>query len=1047
MSPRTSGAPRRDAFIGTCVALCFTASGFAALTYEVAWIRTSALVFGSTSLALSTVLAVFFTGWALGSRIFGRISRRTSRPLAWFAALEVGLAACGVLSPWVFGWVESVFGALYPSIDAGGGWVHGTRAVLIALVLLPPTILMGGTLPLLTRHFVATQDGIVAGVGALYGLNTLGGAIGCAVCGFWLIPELGVHAAILTAAAINVVVGVSVWTVAVRARVPVTAAGEGSPGELGGAAGLARTFVYALVFAAGFLALGNEIVWARYLALLIPNTVHTYTLTLTVVLAGIGLGAPLAAVIARRAGDHAFGFGLVQVVLGLVVFGLLLYPIDWWLHLAAGAAAGDTVRLVVLVVCLMAVPAVLLGMSFPLALRLIVDRPVAVGDAVGVLTLVNTAGGVLGSFAVGFFALPLLGLQATIVLSTGASVLVGIGAWFSSAASRSTRVMRAVGAVAIWAMLAAFCGVQLPQDLLARRGALLAFVEGRDANLAVVRVQGVKRLEIDGLWQGEDRRDHLMMSAHVPMLTHPDPKRVLVVGVGTGQAARRFLLYDVERLDCIEVEGEVFALLREHFDADWMGDARVRTRVEDGRSYVAHTRSRYDVVSIAVGQTFRPGVAAFYTEEFYREVKEALASGGSVSQFLPTQLLGVEELQALVAAFLRVFPQSMLWYNTEEMLLVGRATEALTLPAARLRLLTEEPRLREDLRFAYWGGPTEWLQREEVFLGGFLAGPRGLAAFAGAVEPYVEDRPWVEYSAARHQNTTARQHAALDRIEANLDDVDSFLGIARVAAARRATADMRQQNLSDLRAVILAREVEARRVASVAQAEAFLRKAVELNPRNVRIRRQLALLFLGRKRPAEAIEVLTGALRVDDASAASHNCMGNALMLSGASDAAVRHFERAIALDPNDATPYLNLGQARFRGKAYAAAVKCLQTCLERDPENADAHHWLGRSHHELGDVAAAVHHLEAALRFGAVALARARAELFADLVHELGADEALRFEALDDAGQIAHRRTTGLVRQDLRGRSRIHARRRLATDLVADLLLPRRTVGAAHRC
>ena len=178
------------------------------------------------------------------------------------------------------------------------------------------------------------------------------------------------------------------------------------------------------------------------------------------------------------------------------------------------------------------------------------------------------------------------------------------------------------------------------------------------------------------------------MAAHVPMLFHPDPKSVLVVGVGVGKTASRFLFYDVTRLDCVDIEPGLFDIVRMNFDSSWMNDRRVRLITEDGRNYINNSNSNYDVISIEVGQTFRPGISSFYTVDFYRHVRERLNRGGVVSQFIPINLINVAEFRSLVRTFLEVFPNSILWYNSAELLLIGSPSDRLILSSERLNSLS-----------------------------------------------------------------------------------------------------------------------------------------------------------------------------------------------------------------------------------------------------------------------------------------------------------------------------------------------------------------------
>ena len=404
-------------------AVCFFFSGFASLACEICWIRQSSLVFGVATLALSTVLAVFFGGLAAGSYAAGRWGTRLSNPLRAYAKLELLVGLLVILSPAAFQLADTIFGKFYWESQGIFWRLAMLRAGLLALVLCPPAVLMGATLPLFCRHFVRSHECISWSVGWLYGINTLGAAIGCGVCGFYFLPHWGVTRTLMTCGSINVLLGLTM----LRAKAPPVAESAPLVDERRHSGPIHRAYVIgALFFVTGFLALGNEILWARFLSLVLHNTVYTYTVTLTVVLVGIVIGSMAGAVIFDRLTNREFFFGATQVAIGLVVSMLLFAPADFrrqWI-----GPVGLSGQLVVAGMLLL-VPAILSGMTFPLAMRLACDHASQVSAGVGRLAALNTWGGILGSLAVGFVALPWLGLQHCVGITTGLSLAVGFSSW------------------------------------------------------------------------------------------------------------------------------------------------------------------------------------------------------------------------------------------------------------------------------------------------------------------------------------------------------------------------------------------------------------------------------------------------------------------------------------------------------------------------------------------------------------------------------------------------------------------------------------------
>jgi len=371
---------------------CFFLSGFTGLVYEVAWIRRASLVMGSTTWALSTVLATFFAGMALGSWLVGRWSQRVKRPIRLYGLLELGLGLAALISLPAFGWIEGIYGAAYRSavttqtdptgltwLTAGAqlGWV---QVSLIALVLLVPTFLMGGTLPLFCRQFVTASDKMMQNLGALYGVNTAGAVAGTLAAGFFLIPQFGVTGAVVLAVVVNVLIGVAalvtriapiVDTDLVRGNTPSVddkfAAGMASA-KSGQAAGYLWPIL--LFFNTGLVVVGAEVFWSRFLSLVIRDSVTTYTITLAVVLSGIVLGSLAISWLDRRnfLPEKSLPrlFGTLQILSAIAIILAMFLPARWWFGL------GDNLWPFF---CLMLPATLFSGASFPLANRIVLADP------------------------------------------------------------------------------------------------------------------------------------------------------------------------------------------------------------------------------------------------------------------------------------------------------------------------------------------------------------------------------------------------------------------------------------------------------------------------------------------------------------------------------------------------------------------------------------------------------------------------------------------------------------------------------------------------
>ena len=918
---RRSGAP---AVAVAPVVAALVVSGAAGLVHEIAWIRRAALVFGSTTHALSTVLAVFFGGLALGSAFFGRRSARAERPLVVFARLEAGIALLAVVSIPAFAAVDRLQAALWPLVEGSPVAIAVARILLVSVVLLPPSFLMGGTLPLVVAGVVREPQRIGRGVAWLYASNTAGATIGCAVAGLVLLPAIGIRATLGLGAALNLAAAALAYGTRGRSAV------RGHAGEPSARATGRVLPVALLFFGGGFAALGQEVLWTRFLALVVRVRAHTTTLVLVAVLAGIALGSLLAARLADRGKPLAPAFGALHVLHGIAALALFTLPPATWRGLE-----GDGLRIAALVL-----PATLLsGAAFPLGVRMVVDDPRLAGAGVGRLAAAGTLGGIVGSLTLGFLVLPWLGLARGALVTTGASVAVGVAAWLALVGGRRSAVP-ALAAVVVW-VLPWLSGVRVPRDFLAGPGEeLVAVREGLESNLAVLRRRGVLHLEVDRTWQGQDAPSHQLLAAHLPMLLAPSARSVLVVGIGPGQAAGAFLKHPgVERLECVDIEPGVFDVARAHFGGEaWMDDPRVTQVRADGRSHLAHSREAFDVVSLELGQLYRPGVATFYTRELYEHVAARLAPGGVVGQLLPIGFLEPGDFRSAVATFLAVFPEATLWYNTSELLLVGFHGRPARIDVEAVAERLAFGAVRADLAYRHWGGDEHRLDRLENVLGCFLAGPEELASLARGAALFTDDRPVLEVRARDGSEPEASEPAILELLRPHLAVLEEHAGGGLSPAAAAAAVAQRGRNLQALAVEPLLRRATGASGESDPEALRDLYDAVlAALPEHFGARRSLADLHsaAGRLEEARAAYGAALALRPDDGPA--HRGLGFALHRSGDVEGAVPHYRAALRADPGDAEAHNDLGAALAQGGDLEGALAHFETALRLRPDYGDA--------------------------------------------------------------------------------------------------------------
>jgi spermidine synthase len=832
--------------------ICFVLSGFAALVYEISWIRKASLVVGATSYAVSTVLGVFFGGLAIGSYLFGKRTREQRTPIRLYGKLEIGVGILCILSVFTLPLVESLYSSLYDSIQGGLFVALLIRAALVSICLLPPTILMGATLPLFCRQFIRHKNGVLNSISWLYGLNTLGAAAGAAVCGFALLPTIGVNASIFLAGGISIVAGGIMLVV----KLPDTAAHvekEKTPEESAQTKDKSRAM--GIVFAlSGFAAIGNEIIWTRFLTLIIENNVYTYTLTLTVILLGIVLGSLFVSMFTNDLRKSVFRFGVLQIITGIVTFAIIMAPAELvWINFMENIGTSSISQQLLLIGLIMLIPSILAGMAFPIGIRLATSGVTSAGAIVGRLSALNTFGGIIGSFVIGFLVLPKIGLEIAISLTAVCNVIAGFIVWMKL--DESKILQKRVGWILLVAI--AFVGIRLssnsfliertrvPFDMLRMGrtiptldGNNLAMVEGVNSFLTVVENGDIFELHIDKQWQGNSERTQQFMAGHIPSIVHGNPKSVCVVGLGTGQTAKRFLMHEIEQLDLVEIEEGLDPLLIRFFNGEWLADESIERQhteidliTEDGRNYLAHASAKYDIISIEVGQVFRPGIANFYTHEFYQQTRERLNDGGVISQFVPIEFLGLDEFRSVVRTFVQTYPNAQLWYNTSELLLLGinrdvNQAQVFTKDSIS-NALNRNDTVMKDLVYSHWGGKQHQLNNPTVFLSGFLANGQDLRAMSADGQLLVDDKPLLEYSSHPYLDF---HRPVLNQIRDHVSPVDNIINDISPSLSARCHV-LRNHNLAQIEAVAYTDTAKALfSIGHYDDAIAFMKHAIVIQP-------------------------------------------------------------------------------------------------------------------------------------------------------------------------------------------------------------------------
>ncbi|MDT7838922.1 fused MFS/spermidine synthase [Aquabacterium sp. OR-4] len=768
-APGPALRPRRHGLGATAL---MAASGFAGLGWQLLWTQQSAPWLGHESAAVLAVLAAFFGGLALGAGALGARIARSARPARWYAACEALIAAWGLLLLALMPLWGATALAL-TGVQPAPAWHWAVAFGGSFVLLLPATAAMGATLPAMAR--VTAQLGAAAdgpSIAALYAANTAGAVLGVLACAFWLLPELGLATTTGVCAALNAACAGAAWLGWRQAGSVGSAGSAGSPSSAGDASphpaspagtGMPPAAVSArptqpatrrrllgLLAATGLLGIGLEVAVVRVLSQVAENTVYTFALLLAVYLVGSALGAAAwARWGAPRPDAHALGNRLLLALAAACLLGGgSLWAAEPWQAAALAAlnaALGPGLLPALATEAWLALaafgpPTLVMGALF----SQLAARAQASGLGLGQALAANTLGAALAPAVVGVLLLPAVGAKATLLLlAAGYLLLASPQAWLRPGP---------------WlvATPAALLALAAPPLVFVDRPAGSQLLDYREGVLAAVSVvqdaQGVARLRINNRQQ-EGSSSSLQVDgrqALLPLLLHPAPRQVLMLGLGTGLTASAALQDPALQVEVVELLPEVIAAAR-HFHPAW-ADPRTAGRLQplaaDARRHVLATPRRHDVIVADNYHPARSGSAALYTVEHFRAVRARLAAGGLFCQWLPLHQMDHETLRSIVAAFRAVYPGgsallASLSLRTPVLGLVGHADDAARLDVARLRARLQGaaglPRPP-----AAFGLHDEW-----ALLGSFVAGPQALARLAGDAVPNTDDRPVVAWRAPR----------------------------------------------------------------------------------------------------------------------------------------------------------------------------------------------------------------------------------------------------------------------------------------------------------
>ena len=724
--------------------LLFVGSGCAALIYEIVWFQMLQLVIGASGISLGVLLGTFMGGMFLGSLFLPRFVPATRHPLRVYAAIEASIGILGLLLLVAIPGVSGVYGSLVPP----GLPSVFMRTLLCVLLLLPPTILMGATLPAVARYVEATPRG-VSWMGFFYGGNIAGAVLGCVLAGYYLLRVFDLPTATGVAVVLNLLVAVLALLVS-RVSPHKPRVEEGA--QEGPLFTAGRRAVYVGIALSGLTALGAEVVWTRLLSLMLGATTYTFSIILAVFLAALGVGSAVGSYLSRTIPNPRTALGLCQamVVLGvawtayLISSALPFWPINpsitaspWFLF---------QIDLVRVIFALLPAP-LLWGASFPLAVAAAAKEGQDSGRLMAGVYAANTVGAILGALGFSLLAIPQLGTQ-------DAQRLLMVLTVFSAAVLLAPRMVAprrwafALGGFGLAAYLVSHLAPVPPVLVAYGRYAptynppnALYVGEGINSSIAVTELaNGDRNIHVGGKvvasTEPQDMRLQRLLG-HMTALLAEEPRTVLVVGFGAGVTAGTFVTHpSVERIVIVEIEPLVTEVASGFFaqhNYNVLRDPRVELIHDDARHFLLTTDETFDLITADPIHPWMKGAAALYTQEYFELASKHLNPGGVITQWVPLYESTDEVVKSEMATFFEAFPEGVVWGNTKE----GQGYDLV------LSATDGTPRIDVDALTARLNRMDHTLVQESLSGVGYSSALELLSTYAGTARNLG---PWLEGS-------------------------------------------------------------------------------------------------------------------------------------------------------------------------------------------------------------------------------------------------------------------------------------------------------------
>lgn len=684
---------KSDLFILTSICACFLISGFAALLYQTAWMRQFSVVFGTSELAIATVLAAYMAGLALGAAIAARYVHKIVRPILYYGVLEGIIAVSAILVPVLLKLASSLYigvlGGQPEPPDASGLGQPLFYLVTTFIVLAIPTTAMGATLPMLTRYAVHTDEQVGSRVGLLYAINTMGAIGGTLTAAFLLLPALGLAWTVYIGAGLNLVV--LIIAVFIARKAPLSPKTQDTEAVLFriNAQSFVRTgshWILPIMLLSGAASFTYEVLWTRLLSHTLGGSVTAFATMLASFLGGIALGSAVAARFASNASQALKGFIFTQIMIG--VLSLCIYLAFDWLA-PTFESVGLSIKTVILAIVILFPATFFVGATFPMAVRIITKQADDAPESSAHVYSWNTVGAIVGATVAGFFLIPALKYEGAIKLAVLTNLLLACGACLLI--SKTPRVFTYTTAVLALAML--LFQPAAPENILrmspflsGRTGDIVFYDVGRSSTVLVLERESQLYVRNNGLPEASAETkgappslNSQAMLANLPSIIRPNSTDMMVIGFGGGVVLEN-APPNLVSIDAIELEPKIIdanKAISSKRKTDPLADERISIRINDARNALALTDKKYDSIVSQPSHPWTAGASHLFTQEFAQLAEDNLKPDGIFLQWMNADMIDEDLFRSMVKSLLNVFEHVRVYQFEPMVLSLVASNEAL----------------------------------------------------------------------------------------------------------------------------------------------------------------------------------------------------------------------------------------------------------------------------------------------------------------------------------------------------------------------------------